>query len=64
LYDAVVDAQPQTTFGAYLNYVDPSYTAEEAHRVYYGEEIYGRLASLKKQLDPHSVYWNPQAIGV
>jgi FAD/FMN-containing dehydrogenase len=60
---AIIDAQPQTHFGAYLNYVDPSYDAATAHELYYGEAVYSRLAALKKQVDPEQVFWNPQAIG-
>lgn len=63
LNDAVIKAQPQTKFGAYLNYVDPSYDAATAHSLYYGEVVYARLAALKKQIDPKSVFWHPQAIG-
>lgn len=63
LNDAIISAQPNTHFGAYLNYVDPSYSADEAHKLYYGEELYSKLAALKKELDPNQVYWNPQAIG-
>lgn len=60
---AVMNAQPQTKFGAYLNYVDASYSATQAHQMYYGDALYSRLAALKKQVDPQSVFWNPQAIG-
>jgi FAD/FMN-containing dehydrogenase len=63
LQAAVIGAQPQTTFGAYLNYVDPSYDAATAHKVYYGDALYARLAALKKKVDPKSTFWNPQAIG-
>ena len=61
--DAIIKAQPQTTFGAYLNYVDPTYDPATAHKLYYGDEVYARLLSIKKQVDPQSVFWNPQAIG-
>ncbi|KAF2028534.1 FAD-binding domain-containing protein [Setomelanomma holmii] len=61
--NAITKAQPQTTFGAYLNYVDPSLDAATAHKVYYSDAVYSRLAALKKQVDPQSVFWNPQAIG-
>ncbi|KAF2826187.1 FAD-binding domain-containing protein [Ophiobolus disseminans] len=61
---AIIKAQPQTTFGAYLNYVDPTYDAATAHKVYYGDAVYARLAALKKVVDPQSVFWHPQAIGV
>jgi hypothetical protein len=61
--NAIIKAQPQTSFGAYLNYVDPTYDAATAHKLYYGDGVYSRLAALKKQVDPQSVFWNPQAIG-
>lgn len=61
--DVMVKAQPQTKFGAYLNYVDPSYDAATAHKLYYGDAVYARLAALKKVVDPQSVFWHPQAIG-
>ncbi|KAF2711128.1 Glucooligosaccharide oxidase [Pleomassaria siparia CBS 279.74] len=63
LNQAVVQAQPNTTFGAYLNYVDPSLTPAEAHTLYYGEALYAKLLALKGEVDPGSVFWNPQAIG-
>lgn len=63
LNDAIINAQPQTKFGAYLNYVDPSYDAATAHELYYGEELYSKLLPLKQKFDPQSVFWNPQAIG-
>lgn len=59
----IVDAQRETNFGAYLNYVDPTYDAKTAHELYYGDEVYARLAALKKEVDPQSVFWHPQAIG-
>ena len=59
----IINAQPDTDFGAYLNYVDPSYSAAEAHKLYYGAELYAKLAALKKVVDPKQVFWNPQAIG-
>ncbi|KAF2865573.1 hypothetical protein BDV95DRAFT_506587 [Massariosphaeria phaeospora] len=61
--DVITKAQPQTEFGAYLNYVDPSYDATTAHKLYYGEALYAQLEPLKKKYDPNTVFWNPQAIG-
>jgi hypothetical protein len=61
---AVYDAMPQTKFGAYLNYVDPTYDAQTAHEIYFGEEVYGRLERIKAEVDPGMVFWHPQAIGV
>ncbi|CAI6235830.1 unnamed protein product [Periconia digitata] len=63
LNDAVVKAQPETHFGAYLNYVDPTLDAATAHELYYGDAVYGRLEALKSEVDPKGVFWNPQAIG-
>ncbi|KAF2652414.1 Glucooligosaccharide oxidase [Lophiostoma macrostomum CBS 122681] len=61
---AITGAQPQTEFGAYLNYVDPSLSADEAHKLYYGEELYGELQKVKEEVDPDEVFWNPQAVVV
>lgn len=61
--NALISAQPETTFDAYLNYVDPDLTAAQAHSLYYGSPTYERLAAIKKTVDPKQVFWNPQAIG-
>ncbi|KAF2740592.1 FAD-binding domain-containing protein [Polyplosphaeria fusca] len=63
LNKAITGAQSQTQFGAYLNYVDPSLDAATAHKLYYGDAVYSRLAALKKSVDPKGVFWNPQAVG-
>ncbi|KAF1961556.1 FAD-binding domain-containing protein [Byssothecium circinans] len=61
--DAIIKAQPQTHFGAYLNYVDPTYSAETAHELYYGKELTTKLEALKDKYDPKSTFWNPQTFG-
>jgi hypothetical protein len=63
LNNALSSAQPQTSFTGYLNYVDPSLTPSQAHDLYYGSSVYSKLLTLKKQVDPNSIFWNPQAIG-
>lgn len=63
LNNAVISAQPETTFGAYINYVDPSLTAAQAHSLYYDASTYSRLLAIKRAVDPKQVFWNPQAIG-
>lgn len=63
LSNALTSAQPQTSFGAYLNYVDPSLSPDTAHELYYGPDLYSRLLAIKKEVDPHDFFWNPQAIG-
>ena len=52
-----------TLFGAYQNYVDPSLSAMEAHELYYGDQAYQRLLSIKSQVDPNKLFWNPQSVG-
>ena len=59
---AVTDAQPDGHYGASLSYIDPALSTQEAHRLYYGEELYHKLLAIKK-FDPHAIFWNPQAIG-
>ncbi|KAL6719818.1 hypothetical protein ACLMJK_001739 [Lecanora helva] len=63
LNTALTSAMPDTTFGGYLNYVDPSLSAAEAHELYYGAETYQKLLGIKKVVDPQDVFWNPQSIG-
>ncbi|KAK0710273.1 hypothetical protein B0T26DRAFT_755358 [Lasiosphaeria miniovina] len=49
-------------FGAYLNYVDPTYNSTQAHNLYYGTELYERLSTLKHIIDPLNLFSNPQSI--
>lgn len=60
---ALTAVEPGVTYNAYLNYVDPSLSAREAHRAYYGESLYRRLLAIKRKVDPKRLFWNPQAIG-
>ena len=52
----------QSGTAAYLNYVDPTLSAQQAHDLYYGADVYGRLKTLKTQVDPGNVFSNPQSI--
>ena len=60
---ALTDAMPDTTFGAYLNYVDPELSASEAHEVYYGNSTYRNLLAIKPTWDAGNLFWNPQSVG-
>ncbi|KAI4216102.1 MAG: hypothetical protein LQ351_001600 [Letrouitia transgressa] len=63
LSDSLTKASPGTEFLGYSNYVDPQLSAAEAHAQYYGQTTYAKLLSIKNQVDPGKVFWNPQAIG-
>ena len=60
LNNAMTDNLPE--YAAYPNYVDPTYTRDQAHRLYYGAEVLARLKKLKAVLDPKNVFRNPQSI--
>ena len=55
---------------AYVNYADPTLSAAEAHKLYYGnapwngmagaEGISDKLKRLKGIYDPTNLFWNPQ----
>ncbi|KAK4224178.1 Glucooligosaccharide oxidase [Podospora fimiseda] len=65
--DGLNDAMTNNMMGeyaAYLNYIDPEYTREEAFELYYGEPLFSRLKELKKELDPKNLFRNPQSIPV
>lgn len=63
LNNAMINAQSQTSFGAYLNYVDAELSAAQAHSLYYDVPTYARLSAIKKVVDPGRIFWNPQAVG-
>jgi hypothetical protein len=62
LSTAMTGQMPGVAFGAYLNYVDPTLTADQAHQLYYGTDVYNRLKSIKTAVDPKNVFANPQSI--
>jgi hypothetical protein len=62
LNTAMTSQMPTTAFGAYLNYVDPSLSADQAHSLYYGSSLYGQLKMIKLQVDPTNLFANPQSI--
>ncbi|KAI0124012.1 hypothetical protein BJ170DRAFT_711875 [Xylariales sp. AK1849] len=60
LNDAMTKGLPE--YGAYINYVDSGLTADEAHRLYFGWEMYHKLKVIKGRVDPDNVFANPQTI--
>jgi hypothetical protein len=62
LNNAMTNAMPGVAFGKYLNYVDSTLTADQAHEIYYGDTLYAQLKSLKSVVDSQNVFSNPQSI--
>lgn len=60
LNDAMTNSLPD--YSAYLNYIDPTYTREQAYKLYFGAGLVERLSKLKAVLDPKNVFRNPQSI--
>lgn len=60
LNDAMTNNLPQ--YSAYLNYIDPTYTREQAYKLYFGAGLVERLSRLKAVLDPKNIFRNPQSI--
>jgi FAD/FMN-containing dehydrogenase len=63
MHDSMTKVDRSSDWGAYPNYVDPTLSPQEAHRLYYGQQ-YDRLREIKRRYDPEMRFWNPQAIGV
>lgn len=64
LNGAITDvlADEGIAYGAYINYADTTLGADEANRLYYGDELMARLRGLKALLDPANVFAHPQSI--
>lgn len=60
LQNALTSVQSGTK--AYLNYVDPTYSREQAWDLYYGGALTTKLRQMKRALDPKNVFANPQSI--
>jgi len=54
-------AEPNTTFGMYYNYADPTLTPSEAHERYWLFN-YERLSEIKSKFDPNLLFLNPQTV--
>ncbi|KAK4666351.1 hypothetical protein QC763_0071970 [Podospora pseudopauciseta] len=63
LNDAMTSAMNRS-YNACLNYIDPELDTDEAWHLYYGKPLFERLKSLKRDLDPGDIFWNPQSIPV
>jgi hypothetical protein len=62
LNNALTSGLSSGSYGAYLNYVDPSLSADQAHSLYYGADLYAKLQVIKKEVDPGNVFQNPQSV--
>jgi hypothetical protein len=60
LNSALTAQQPNT--GAYLNYIDPSLTQQQAYDLYYGQPLVSKLQTIKATVDPTDLFTNPLAI--
>ncbi|KAL8279006.1 hypothetical protein RQP46_008675 [Phenoliferia psychrophenolica] len=64
MYSSLVNPMKKTwgsTYGAYINYIDPRLSAKETIRLYWGGQ-YTRLSNLKAKYDPQAVFRNAQSI--
>ncbi|SGY26105.1 BQ5605_C018g08700 [Microbotryum silenes-dioicae] len=64
MYNALVDpmkAAWSTTYGSYVNYIDPMLSPSEVKALYWSSQ-YDRLSQLRAKYDPDQTLWNPQAI--
>ncbi|RDW65494.1 hypothetical protein BP5796_10186 [Coleophoma crateriformis] len=62
LNTAITDVQTDGDFSAYLNYLDPMLSKQDAQDLYYGADLAAQLLTIKNQVDPDCVFWNPQSI--
>ncbi|KAI5479979.1 glucooligosaccharide oxidase [Pseudohyphozyma bogoriensis] len=64
MYNTIVEPMSGTwgtSWGAYVNYVDPTLSADQTKELYWGTQ-YDRLASLKAKYDSQNIFSNPQSI--
>ncbi|KAL2148033.1 hypothetical protein VTI28DRAFT_89 [Corynascus sepedonium] len=61
LRNAILDGLDVNS-AAYPNLVDTTLTRQEAHQLYYGEDVLRRLRRIKAAYDPRNVFENPQSI--
>ncbi|SCZ88339.1 BZ3500_MvSof-1268-A1-R1_Chr10-2g02924 [Microbotryum saponariae] len=64
MYNALVEpmkAAWSTTYGSYVNYIDPMLSPSEVKALYWSSQ-YDRLSQLRAKYDPDQTLWNPQAI--
>ena len=60
--DKISAAQGQGQLGMYYNHADPTLSAANAHKAYWGSN-YDQLVAVKNIYDPKKVFMNPQAVG-
>ncbi|KAJ7225636.1 hypothetical protein GGX14DRAFT_640035 [Mycena pura] len=60
LANAITSSMPETSFGAYMNYIDPDLCGW--HEKNYAHN-YWRLEEIRKKVDPHDLFMKAQNIG-
>jgi hypothetical protein len=60
--DAITAADPEVEHGMYVNYVDTSLSAKDAHRLHWLGN-YERLLQVKRVWNPENVFGGPQLVG-
>jgi FAD/FMN-containing dehydrogenase len=57
--DVITQSMTGANYGAYAGYVDP--LMDNAQEKYWGSNL-PRLESIKAEVDPNEVFWNPQSV--
>lgn len=59
--ESITDLMGDDDWGMYANYLDSQLDGETAQKLYWGDNL-GRLKSIKAEVDPDDVFWNPQGV--
>jgi len=57
----ITDHMEESDWGMYVNYADPQLSQEQAMEYYWRQNL-GRLRSIKKQVDPGELFYNPLGV--
>ncbi|KAF3913370.1 hypothetical protein ABW20_dc0106407 [Dactylellina cionopaga] len=59
--NTITSISPQSTWGMYINYADPT-LAPSDYASFYWRDSYPRLQSIKTRYDPNDIFYNPQVV--